>query len=74
MKNFQIRVKRDFFDKAPAGADYDAKHLTENKTYEVIGTVGDRLLIRGDYDSLVTLYPRWCTFVDYMNEEQFNAS
>ena len=69
MKNYLIRVKKEFFIKNPQGADQEVENLTSNGVYVVLGTIGDRLLIRGENDSIVSLYPRWCIFERFLSGE-----
>lgn len=60
MQHFYIRIREKAFEEIShlSKRDYRA-----DQDYEVLGSIGEQLLIVGEGNELLTLYPRWCEFV-----------
>jgi hypothetical protein len=65
MKNFRVSIRPEFFEDKKRSSRIG---LEADREYAVLAILGDRLLVRGDSDNLIEVYPRWCRFVSYVED------
>lgn len=59
---FAVKIKQEFFDEQITRRT--AEHLKPDTVYEVLAYGSTFLLVRGEDNQLVEVYPRWCLYVD----------
>lgn len=64
MYSFKVIFKEEAF-KEMTFLKTLAKH---GEAYKVIGTVGDRLLVLGENNEMIEIYPRKCLFAGWDDE------
>jgi hypothetical protein len=60
-RTMYVEIKEATFSES--GMDFLNKLAAPGEVYEVVGTVGDKLLIVTDSNEFVELYPRKCKYV-----------
>lgn len=59
MKDFKVELKHEAINNAHI-EDFYYKSKTGQDSFEVLGTVGDKLLITNNQGDLLEVYPRFC--------------